>query len=323
MKTILKILGLLLVVLVLVGAGGYIWATSVSNRTLARTFEIHSVDFPIPYPLTAEEVAELGVSPEEAPRVAMERAIERGRHLVSARYACTECHGENLGGGVMVDAFPIGTLLGPNLTAGTGSRTQGYGPADWDRIVRHGVLPGGRPAVMPSEDFVAMSDRELSDAVAYLQSFPPVDNTVATPSLGPLGKVLMATGALTLSADDIETHDAAHALMPPATGVTVEFGEHLAATCTGCHGVSLTGGPIVGGDPSWPPAKNLTPHETGLAAWALEDFRTAMTQGRRPDGTELLVPMTVVMPYARNMTDVEMEALWTYLRSLPALPTGG
>jgi cytochrome c553 len=176
---------------------------------------------------------------------------------------------------------------------------------------------------MPSEDFVAMSDRELSDAVAYLQSFPPVDNTVAMPSLGPLGKVLMATGALTLSADDIEAHDAAHALMPPATGVTVEFGEHLAATCTGCHGVSLTGGPIVGGDPSWPPAKNLTPHETGLAAWALEDFRTAMTQGRRPDGTELLVPMTVVMPYARNMTDVEMEALWTYLRSLPALPTGG
>lgn len=44
-----------------------------------------------------------------------------------------------------------------------------------------------------------------------------------------------------------------------------------------------------------------------------------MRDGIRPDGTELLMPMTMVLPYARRMTDVEMEALWTYLRSVPAV----
>ena len=98
--------------------------------------------------------------------------MERGRHLVTARYGCAECHGANFGGGVMVDAFPLGSLLGPNITTGQGSRTLQYSPADWDRIVRHGVLPDGRPAVMPSIDFVQMSDQELSDIIAYIRSFP-------------------------------------------------------------------------------------------------------------------------------------------------------
>jgi predicted alpha/beta hydrolase len=42
--------------------------------------------------------------------------------------------------------FPIGRLLAPNLTLGTGSRTAEYKPRDWDRIVRHGVLTDG-PAI--------------------------------------------------------------------------------------------------------------------------------------------------------------------------------
>jgi hypothetical protein len=47
-----------------------------------------------------------------------------------------------------------------------------------------------------------------------------------------------------------------------------------------------------------------------------------MHDGRRPDGTEIQTPMSLVLPYARNMTDVEIEALWIYLQSLPAVPTG-
>ena len=42
-----------------------------------------------------------------------------------------------------------------------------------------------------------------------------------------------------------------------------------------------------------------------------------MRDGMRPNGTTLLLPMTIVLPYARRMTDVEMEALWVYLRSVP------
>ena len=35
------------------------------------------------------------------------------------------------------------------------------------------------PAVMPSIDYVAMSDRELSDVVACIRSMPKVDKTMA------------------------------------------------------------------------------------------------------------------------------------------------
>jgi hypothetical protein len=44
-----------------------------------------------------------------------------------------------------------------------------------------------------------------------------------------------------------------------------------------------------------------------------------MRQGKRPDGRSLAAPMSEVVPYARNLTEVEVEALWTYLRSILAV----
>jgi len=322
MKTFLKIVGGLVLFVILLVGGVYLWASSATNRAMARTFEVHTVDFPIPFPLTAEEVAELGagvdgVPPEELDRLAMERAIERGRHLVSARYACVECHGNDFGGGVMIDAFPIGTLLGPNITLGAGSLTLNYTAADWDRIVRHGVRPDGTGATMPSEDFQLMSDQELSDVVAYIRSHPPVDAEVAPISFGPLGKMLVATKQFVYSADRILSHEVSHALLPPAAEVSIEFGRHIAGVCTGCHMENFAGGPIVGGDPSWVAARNLTPHASGLGGWSYEDFTRAMLEGVRPDGEAIQVPMTFVLPYAQQMTEVELQALWTYLQSVP------
>jgi mono/diheme cytochrome c family protein len=249
--------------------------------------------------------------------VALQRAIERGRHLVDARYFCVECHGQDFSGGVMIDDPMIGRLLGPNITAGPGSKTLAYETADWDRIVRHGVKPDGSPGVMPSEDFLLMSDQELSDIVAYIRSRPALDNEVPAPRLGPVGTVLMALGQIPLAADMVESHTTAHEETPPPSGVTVEFGGHLAGVCLGCHRADLAGGPIPGGDPSWPVAANITPHVDGLSGWTLADFRSVLVEGRRPDGTEIQLPMTFVQPYAANMTEIEMEALWTYLRSVP------
>src|SRR5687768_10608998 len=143
MKLALKVIGVLALVLLLSGGGFYAWASTSSARSLARTIETHTVDFPIPFPLDSAEAA--GLAPEAAAQLAVERARERGRHLVEARYVCVECHGEDLGGGVMIDAPAIGRLFGPNLTEGSGSATAGYAAADWDRIVRHGVRRDGRP----------------------------------------------------------------------------------------------------------------------------------------------------------------------------------
>jgi mono/diheme cytochrome c family protein len=221
----------------------------------------------------------------------------------------------------MMDFPPIARLLGPNLTKGQGSRVAGFGPAHWDRIVRHGIRMDGTPATMPSEDFRNMTDQELSDIVAYIQAQPPVDNTVPPVTLGPIGKYLVASGKFVLSADLMESHDQPHSALPPKPAPTVEFGRHLASVCTGCHRQDLAGGPIAAGDPSWAPARNLTPHATGLAGWTYSQFVTAMREGKRPDGAALLSPMSLMMPYAQKMTDVELEALWAFLQSVPAVPS--
>ncbi len=319
MKKILKILGGLLALLLVTGVVAYAWAASKTKSKLARTYTVHSVDFPIPFPLADTEVMRLHIKPDSADALAHARAVERGRHLVESRYVCVECHGQNFGGGTMVDAPILGRLLGPNITLGKGSRTLNYKAADWDHIVRHGIRPDGTPAAMPSEDFASISDQELSDIISYVRTAAPVDSEVPRITLGPLGKFLVATGKLPLAADGIPDHNAPHPVAPPPTEATVEFGKHMAAICSGCHQANFAGGKIVGGDPSWPPAKNLTPHPDALGKWTLAQFKTVLRTGKRPDSTELKPPMNAILPYANKMTDVEIEALWKYLQSLPPI----
>lgn len=317
MRNLLKIVGVIVALLALAAAAVYAWASLTTRRLLAQTFETHQVDFPIPFPLDPAEISAMGLSEDAARELARKRAVERGQHLVAARYTCTACHSANFGGGVMVDAFPIGRLLAPNLTLGKGSRTADFTARDWDRIVRHAVLRDGHGAVMPSEDFQRMSDQELSDIICYVRSLPAVDNTVPKSSFGPLGKVLVATGKMRLSASMIASHTAPHPVRPPEEAVSAEFGRHLASVCMGCHGPDFSGGPIAGGDPSWPPARNLTPDATGIKGWTYDQFVTALAGGKRPDGTALRAPMTLLASYGQSMKDVERRALWAYLQSLP------
>jgi hypothetical protein len=70
------------------------------------------------------------------------------------------------------------------------------------------------------------------------------------------------------------------------------------------------------GGPEAPPASNLTPHDTGLAAWSEEDFIVAMRTGRRPDGSAIdgrAMPWRAV----GQASDLELQSIWRFLRSLP------
>lgn len=300
-------------VLVVAGVGGYVWAGNASATQLARTVTVPTTGFPMPWPAGADSAGGADTS-----AMATTAAIARGKHLIEARYPCAECHGADFGGGTMVDDPAMGQILGPNLTTGAGSRTASYTAEDWDRIVRHGVKPDGTRALMPSEDFFAMSDRELSDVVMYIRSLPPVDKTVPVSTLGPVAKALVATGKWTFSADMHPTkHEGAHAALPPAEVADATFGKHLVQGCTGCHRANLAGGPIVAGPPNWPPAANLTP--AGLTGWSYDDFVRAMREGVRKDGTPLREPMSVMPKFAKNMTDVELQALWAYISTVPAV----
>jgi mono/diheme cytochrome c family protein len=221
----------------------------------------------------------------------------------------------------MIDDPAIGTVRGPNLTSGAGGRVEGYTMRDWDRVVRHGVLPDGKPALMPSQDFFQMADEELLDIVAYVRSRPPVDAEVPRPALGLGGLVLVATGQLALSAE-AGAATTQHRARPPEAADTVEFGAHVAATCVGCHRPGFEGGPMPFGPPDWPEAANLTPHASGLSEWTFEEFDRALTQGVTRDGRELAEPMSEIIAGTRAMLPIERRALWTYLQSLPPTPMG-
>jgi len=171
---------------------------------------------------------------------------------------------------------------------------------------------------MPAIDFVNLSDRELSDIVAYIRSQPPVDRDLGPVKLGPVFTFLIATDSGAFSASGID-HDKAHAVEPPDSAPTPQYGKHLVQVCRGCHGGRLSGGKLKG-DPNMPIVANLTPHATGLRDWTEADFIRAMREGKRKDGTAI----SAYMPWKAygQMGDTELIAMYAYLRTVPPLEKG-
>lgn len=247
--------------------------------------------------------------------------IARGRHLATAISKCVDCHGDDLAGFVFVDNAALARLAGSNLTRSPTGRGGTLTDADWVRAIRHGVGRDGRGLpFMPSDVYQFMGDADLAAIIAYGRSVPPVDKTMPTNRYGPLGRALIVAGVLPLFAADSVDHNRPLTPPPPA-GVTVEYGRYQAniGGCTGCHGPGLSGGPMPGGPPDWPPPRNLTPE--GLGSWTEADFFRAMREGKRPDGLEINPAMPVRL--TKLMTDTEIKAVWMFLKTVPPKPYGG
>jgi len=172
---------------------------------------------------------------------------------------------------------------------------------------------------MPTTEFVNLSDHELSDIVAYIQSRPPVDRTMKPTGIGPVFSFVVGFGSDALPAFGID-HQRPHPVEPPVESASVELGSHIAQVCRGCHGEHLSGGKVAG-DPNMPIVANITPHETGLKGWTEADFMRALREGKRKDGTDIL-PQMPWKAYGQ-MNDVELKALWAFLRTVPAMAKGG
>jgi len=317
---LLKLLGLLFVVLVAVAVGGLAFLKSTARARYATHYPITVDDIPVPFPLNESELKQLGVTADgkDLQALALERAIERGRRYVSSRAGCPDCHGSDFGGKVIIDNPIMGRWAAPNITRG--GVTKDYKGRDWLMIVRHGIKRDGSAATMPSLDYTWFSDQEISDIAAYISSVPTLDRVAPVSVFGPVFSLLIAKGDIPISAEVID-HTKPRPKYPPRIAPTVELGRHLATTCSGCHGAGFAGGPMPGGDPSWPPASNLTFHSTGLATWSMADFKTALRKGTRPDGSKITAPMPIA--YTSKLLDPEIEALFLFLKAQPALPYAG
>jgi mono/diheme cytochrome c family protein len=248
-------------------------------------------------------------------------SINFGKHL--AIVLCMECHGDDLGGVPNWNVIPgLAVISTPNLTSGNGGAGREFNDADWVRVLRHGVIPEGRSVfIMPANEFYYLSDKDLGDLLAYVKSVPPVDKEVPDPhaKFTFAGNVLYGIGAfgnlLRASAIDQVNRPASF----PAPGVTAEYGNYLIDIngCRACHGAQLSGGKP--SDPASPLAPNLTKGGE-LNAWKEADFIHTLRTGITLSGHELN-PRFMPWTYKSKMTDEELQAIWAYLESLPALPT--
>jgi mono/diheme cytochrome c family protein len=225
------------------------------------------------------------------------------------------CHGEDLGGGSpMPPSAAVGALYGPNITRA--GRTRDYAPADWVRVLRHGVKPDGYPLFfMPSHEFTHLSDKEIGQVAACVQSLEPVDRDMPESFAGPVMRLMYALGEAPLYSAEIIDHEAVRPAAAPAQTDKLAWGEHLTMSCRGCHGHNFSGGPVPGTPPSFPEGANLTPHETGLGGYDKSDFTRALREGKRKDGSTLDPFMPVQL--TRKLSDDEIDAMWSYLRTVP------
>ena len=124
-------------------------------------------------------------------------SVARGEHLVRTVAVCVGCHGDNLGGKVLINQPSFAVIYALNLTPGEGGAGAEFKDPDFVRAIRHGVDPDGRALIiMPSQNFYAMSDADLGAVIAYLRTLPPVNNELPDPKLGLLARILLATGMI-------------------------------------------------------------------------------------------------------------------------------
>lgn len=283
--------GLGVLVALVVGLG--IVASCSWNARLDERYETADHDFEIPE-LTDENRA-------EAERLYLARG-------------CGDCHGADGAGRNMVDAPPF-LMNPPNITG----VMRAMSANDIHKLVRRGIRPNGAPVFfMPAQDFARMPDRELGLITAYVRSLPQVDAQHEQSELRMPGRILAFFGVLDIGLLPAELIDQDAPFDPAGPD---EMGEYIVTGCRGCHGEHLSGGPIPAAPPELGVPRNLTPHETGLAGWTLDQFVTVMRTGRTPDGEQLDPDQMPYRIYA-HLSDDELAQIFTYLQGLEPIAEG-
>ena len=309
MKTALKVLGVL-VLLVVLAAGGF--AAYIQITGIPR------------YPTQRIDL-KVEVTPE---RVAQGRKI--------ANMLCMECHRDpttqKLTGKRMADVPPqFGVAYSLNITQdpvkGIGAWTDG----ELAFLLRTGIARDGRytPPWMPK--FPRASDEEVASMIAFLRSDDPAVQAAAVddrPSEATFFMKFLTRVAFKPFAYPTQP-------IPPPPTDPVGLGKHLALNvldCYACHSADFAtndendpakskgffgGGNVMldaNGKPM--PTANITMDPaTGIGKWTEDEFVRAVRGAFRPDNTPLLYPMPVYV----ELEDAEVRAIYAYLKTVPPI----
>lgn len=259
--------------------------------------------------------------------------IERGAKIAAVQ--CAVCHrgtDNKLSGRPLAEVTEFGEIHSANITQhkemGVGNWTDG----ELYYLIRTGVKPDGQylPPYMPK--FPHLSEYDIESVIAYLRS----DRPEVQPS--EIAKIPSKPNFLAKFLSHVAFKKIPLAGKPipePDTTNLVEYGKYLVTgryDCYPCHSADFktldmavptnTGGYCGGGNTLITTngnkifTANITSDEkTGLGNWTEEDFRNALVNSKSKNGKPLRNPM---LPY-NGLTDLEITAMWQYLRTVPKI----
>lgn len=259
--------------------------------------------------------------------------IARGKYVFQVA-ACGECHTDHeptlfrridaklAGGFLFPDKDLPGTLTAPNITpdkqTGIGNWTDG----EILRAIREGVDKDGNVLfpMMPYGNFRYMSDDDAQAVVAYLRSLPPIATNLPPTKIDfPVN--LMIKGA---------PKPLDHVVATPSDKDPVKYGEYLVTlgSCQTCHTEvgargalklekSFAGGRVFQVFDKELRSANITPHsQTGIGNWSADYFRERFAKYKNSEPDKF-----TLMPWHNlaQLTDGDLNAIYAYLRTVPAI----
>ncbi len=267
----------------------------------------------------------------------------KGKYIMAANGGCG-CHGPDHAGfkpGAPPDQSgvdfqgPFGNVTAKNITPDRETGEGKWTDAQKINAIRNGVDDEGKQLfpIMPYLSFHFMSDGDVADLVAYLDSLPAVVNKVPENKLnGPVPPPPPLPPS-------------------PATAPSggVERGRYLATVigiCGDCHtpmlpdgspdNTKFLGGGSVQDTPTSPPefAANVTPDMvTGIGGWTNAQIFAVLRYGLEPEGTAVsglmhdqVFGITPGVGGYNQLTDDDTRAIVAFLRTIPPVsnvPTTG
>jgi mono/diheme cytochrome c family protein len=309
MKKFLKILGIIVAIILLVGLAGF---SFIEIRGIP-TYEVQKINYTVQ------------VTPER---------VARGKKI--ALLLCADCHRSNqtgkLTGRPMTEApREFGKIFTQNITQDKTYGIGGWTDGELIYLLRTGIKRDGKYAPPYMAKLPHLSDEDMNSVIAFLRSDDSLVSASATPDFPCeptfTTKLLcyVAFKPFKMPAQKIEM---------PDTNNAVQFGKYLVFNleCFTCHSADyktdnweepeLSKGYLGGGnkpldrDGKVIVTQNLTPdNETGIGSWTEQRFVNALKYGTMENDRPLRFPM---VPYI-YLTDTEAKAIYAYLRTVPPL----
>lgn len=289
------------------------------------------------YALTPTETRDIGPGPVLAANSAEEQQmIQAGRYIAVAS-DCIACHttpgGKQFAGGRGIES-PIGTMYSSNITPDKKTGIGSYSLNDFDRALRHGILPSGATLYpsMPYPSYAKMTDQDVRSLYVYfMKGVAPVEagnrgTDIAwplsirwplsiwrkqfAPAVAPVDMGKYASAEMARGAYLVQSLGHCGSCHTPRSSTMSE----LALDESGP--AYLSGGTLIDG---WLAVNLRGDKADGMGNWSQKDIVDTLKGARNAHSAVVGSPMADVVSHStQHMTDADLNAMAVYLKSLPA-----